>query len=338
MAAMDIMTKKIREMAKKTRRRLVLPEGDDARTLKAAAVLSKEGLADVVLLGAEARVREAAGKAGADISLCRVVDPDRDADRDRFVERYFELRKHTGLSKDEAAKLVSDPLYYGTLMLDADKVDGFLSGANHATSDTLRPALQVIKPSPKARAISSFFIMVVPDCAYGENGIMLMGDCAIVPDPSAAKLALMAIATARMARILCGFEPRVAVLSFSTKGSAEHESVDKVREAVRIAKEKAPDLLIDGEMQADAALVPEIGERKAPGSKVAGHANVLIFPDLQSANIGYKLVQRLAKAEAIGPILQGFNKPVNDLSRGASVDDIITMGAATMMQADPSLR
>jgi phosphate acetyltransferase len=224
------------------------------------------------------------------------------------------------------------------MMLDADHVHGFLAGAAHATGDTIRPALQIIKPAPGVRAISSFFIMVVPNCELGENGVMLMGDCAINPDPAPAKLALIAISTAKMAKALCGFEPRVALLSFSTLGSAEHELVDKVRKALEIAKAKAPDIKIDGEMQADAALVPEIGKRKAPNSPVAGKANVLIFPDLQSANIGYKLVQRLANAEAIGPILQGFNKPVNDLSRGASVDDIVNLAAVTGIQADADLR
>lgn len=334
---MDIINN-IRESAKKNKRRLVLPEGDEPRTLKAAAIIHREGIADPILLGAPERIRAAAQKEGADISGVRIVDPEKDPSREKFIERYFELRKHKGISKDDVAALLSDPVYFGTMMLEGGDVDGFLSGAVHATGDTIRPALQVIKPAPGVRSISSFFIMVVPDCSFGEDGVMLMADCAIVPDPPPVKLASIALSTARMAKALCGFEPRVAMLSFSTKGSAEHEVIDKVREAVRLAKEKAPDLAIDGEMQADAALVPEVGRLKAPGSPVAGRANVLIFPDLQSANIGYKLVQRLAKAQAVGPILQGFNKPVNDLSRGCSVDDIVTMGAATSLQADPSLR
>jgi phosphate acetyltransferase len=333
---MDI-AQKLRDLAKKNPRRIVLPEGDEPRTIQAAAFLHKETLAKPILLGDPDKIRSVASKEKADISEVPIVDPAKDPRREKFVDVYFEARKHKGISLDDAAKWMLDPIYFGTLMMHLDEVDGFLSGAQHATADTIRPALQIIKPAPGS-SVSSFFIMVVPGCEYGEKGIMFMADCAIVPDPAPAKLAAIAISTARMAKVLCGFEPRVAMLSFSTKGSAEHELVDKVREATRIAKEKAPDLLIDGEMQADAALVPKVGAQKAPGSPVAGKANVLIFPDLQSANIGYKLVQRLAKAEAIGPIMQGFAKPVNDLSRGCSVDDIITMACATGLQADPSLR
>lgn len=327
---------KIREMARRNPRRIVLPEGEEPRTIRAAAVLTQQGLAQATLLGNEAKIRGACGD--ADLAKVLIVDPERDPRKEGYIERYFELRKHKGLSKDDAAKLMTDPIHFGTMMLHAGEVDGFLAGAAHATADTIRPALQIIRPAPGIRAISSFFIMVVPDCRYGDDGVILMADCAINPDPAPAKLALIAISTAKMARVLCGMEPRVAMLSFSTKGSAEHETVDRVREALRLAKERAPELAIDGELQADAALVPEVGERKAPGSPVAGRANVLIFPDLQSANIGYKLVQRLAGAEALGPILQGFNKPVNDLSRGASVDDIVNLAAVTGLQADPALR
>jgi len=328
----------IRSQAKKNPRRLVLPEGDESRTIQAASILAREGLAKPVLLGPEEKIRGEAANLKVDLSGVEVVDPSTDSRKKGYAEKLFELRKHKGIDLAAAEKLVEDPMYFGTMMLDAGDVDGFLSGAAHATGDTIRPALQIIKPAPGVRAISSFFIMIVPDCSYGEDGVMLMGDCAIVPNPPAPKLAAIAVSTAKMAKALVGMEPRVAMLSFSTMGSAEHELVDKVREALKIAKEKAPDLLIDGEMQADAALVPEIGKRKAPDSKVAGKANVLIFPDLQSANIGYKLVQRLAGAEAIGPILQGFKKPVNDLSRGCSVDDIVNLGAVTGLQADPSLR
>ncbi|MFH1724241.1 MAG: phosphate acetyltransferase [Elusimicrobiota bacterium] len=324
----------IRSRAKKAPKRLVLPEGEEPRTIAAASIMSREGIAEVSLVGDAARVRAAAEKESADISKVDIVDPAKDARAREYAERYYELRKHKGISVADAEKLMADPIHFATMMLDAGRVDGFVSGAIHATGDTIRPALQIIKPAPGVRAISSFFIMVVPDCSLGDNGLMLMADCAINPDPPPAKLALIAISTANMAKTLCGMEPRVAMLSFSTKGSAEHAHVDKVREALRIAKERQPDLAIDGEMQADAALVPEIGRRKAPDSPVAGRANVLIFPDLDSANIGYKLVQRLAKAEAIGPILQGFNKPVNDLSRGCSVDDIVTLGAVTGLQAN----
>jgi phosphate acetyltransferase len=229
-------------------------------------------------------------------------------------------------------------MVFAVMMLHNDRVDGFLSGADHATADTVRPALHIIKPAPGVRTISSFFIMIFPKPEQGDNGVLVMGDCAINIDPPPVKIASIGISSARMAKVLCGIEPRVAFLSFSTSGSTQHELVDRVKEAVRVAKEKAPDLAIDGEMQADAALVPEIGQRKFPGSQVAGRANVLIFPDLQSGNIGYKLVQRLTGAEALGPIMQGFNKPVNDLSRGASVDDIVNMACVTALQSDPSLR
>lgn len=332
------IVERLRDAARAVNRRLVLPEGDDARTVKASSVMARERIAKPILLGDPAKIKAIAGREGADLAGVEIVDPASDARRAQFAASYHELRKHKGIDAAEADRLMADPLYFGTMMLHLDLVDGFLSGAAHATADTIRPALQIIKPAPGVAAISSFFIMVFPDKKIGDGGLLLMADCAINIDPAPRKLALIAIATARMAKALCGLEPRVAFLSFSTKGSAEHELVNHVREAVRIAQERAPELAVDGEMQADAALVPEIGQRKAPGSKVAGKANVLVFPDLQSANIGYKLVQRLAGADAIGPILQGFNKPVNDLSRGASVDDIVTLGAVTCLQADPALR
>lgn len=334
---MEIINK-LRDAARAKPRRLVLPEGDDLRTIKAASYMAREKIALPILLGDADAIRSQAGREQVSLTGVEVVDPAKDSRRARFTSLYHELRKHKGIDEAEAARLIADPLYFGTMMLHVDEVDGFLSGAAHATADTIRPALQVIKPAPGIAAISSFFIMVFPNKSLGDNGLLLMADCAINIDPAPRKLALIGISTARMAKALCGLEPRVAFLSFSTLGSAQHELVDRVREAVRIAKEKAPELALDGEMQADAAIVPEIGLRKAPNSPVAGRANVLVFPDLQSANIGYKLVQRLAGAEAIGPILQGFAKPVNDLSRGASVDDIVNLGAVTCLQADPSLR
>lgn len=334
---MEIINK-LRDAARQKPRRLVLPEGDDARTVKAAAVMAKDRIAQPILLGDADAIRALAGREGVSLTGVEVLDPAKDARRAKYAALYHELRKHKGVDEAEADRLMKDPLFFGTMMLHVDEVDGFLSGAAHATADTIRPALQVIKPAPGVAAISSFFIMVFPDKRLGDGGLLLMADCAINIDPAPRKLALIGISTARMAKALCGLDPKVAFLSFSTMGSAQHELVDRVKEAVRIAKEKAPDLAIDGEMQADAAIVPEIGKRKAPDSKVAGQANVLVFPDLQAANIGYKLVQRLAGAEAIGPILQGFAKPVNDLSRGASVDDIVNLGAVTCLQADPSLR
>ena len=328
----------IRRKAKALHKKIVLPEGEEKRTLLAAAILKREGLCVPILIGSAAKVKANAAALGADISGLEVVDPATDASFKQYSTQYFELRKHKGVSEADAEASVRDPLVYGIMMLHNDRVDGYLSGADHSTADTVRPALHVIKPAANVRTISSFFVMLFPNPALGDDGVLIMGDCAINIDPVPVKLAAIGISSARMAKVLCGIEPRLAFLSFSTNGSTEHELVNAVKEAVRIAKEKAPDLAIDGEMQADAALVPEIGQRKFSGSKVAGKANVLIFPDLQSGNIGYKLVQRLTGAEALGPIMQGFNKPVNDLSRGASVDDIVNMACVTALQTDPALR
>ena len=328
----------IRRKAAALKKRIVLPEGDEKRTLKSAAILKKEGLCVPVLVGDLAKARKVAAENGVDLAGIEFIEPLKDAKFAEYVGQYYELRKHKGISEDEAKTSVADPMVYGVMMLHNDRVDGFLSGADHATADTVRPALHIIKPAPGVRTISSFFIMIFPDPKQGDEGVLIMADCAINIDPVPVKLASIGISSARMAKVLAGIDPRIAFLSFSTNGSTEHELVSAVKEAVRIAKEKAPDLAIDGEMQADAALVPEIGQRKFPGSKVAGRANVLVFPDLQSGNIGYKLVQRLTGAEALGPILQGFAKPVNDLSRGASVDDIVNMACVTALQSDPSLR
>jgi phosphate acetyltransferase len=328
----------IRRKAAALKKRIVLPEGDEKRTLKAAAILKKDGLCVPVLVGKLDSIKKNAAANGVDLAGIELVDPATDAKTADYAAQYFELRKHKGISEDEAKKSVLDPMVFGVMMLHNDRVDGFLSGADHATADTVRPALHIIKPAPGVRTISSFFIMIFPKPEQGDDGVLIMGDCAINIDPVPVKLASIGISSARMAKVLCGIDPRIAFLSFSTNGSTEHELVDAVKEAVRVAKEKAPDLAIDGEMQADAALVPEIGQRKFPGSKVAGRANVLVFPDLQSGNIGYKLVQRLTGAEALGPIMQGFAKPVNDLSRGASVDDIVNMACVTALQSDPSLR
>ncbi|MBI5245894.1 MAG: phosphate acetyltransferase [Elusimicrobia bacterium] len=328
----------IRRKAAALKKRIVLPEGDEKRTLKAAAILKVNGLCVPVLVGNADSVKKNAVANGVDLAGIEVVDPSTDAKTQEYVSQYYELRKHKGISEDDAKKSVLDPMVFAVMMLHNDRVDGFLSGADHATADTVRPALHIIKPAPGVRTISSFFIMIFPKPELGDDGVLIMGDCAINIDPVPVKLAAIGISSARMAKVLCGIEPRIAFLSFSTNGSTEHELVNAVKEAVRVAKEKAPDLAIDGEMQADAALVPEIGQKKFPGSKVAGRANVLVFPDLQSGNIGYKLVQRLTGAEALGPIMQGFAKPVNDLSRGASVDDIVNMACVTALQSDPSLR
>lgn len=336
-APRDVVSE-IRAKAAALKKKIVLPEGEEKRTIKAAAFLKKNGLCVPVLLGRPDVVKKVAAENGADVSGVDIVDPAASPRLAEYAKQYYELRKHKGIDEAQALEACKEPMVFGTMMLHNDHVDGFLSGADHATADTIRPALQIIKPAPGVRAISSFFIMIFPDKKLGDDGILIMGDCAINIDPVPVKLAAIGISSARMAKVLCGLDPKIAFLSFSTNGSAQHELVDAVKDAVRIAREKAPDLPIDGEMQADAALVPEIGQRKFPGSKVAGHANVLVFPDLQSANIGYKLVQRLTGAEALGPILQGFAKPVNDLSRGASVDDIVNLACVTALQSDPSLR
>lgn len=328
----------IRRKAAALKKRIVLPEGDEKRTLKAAAILKKDGLCVPVLVGDLAKARKVAAENGVDLAGIEFIEPLKDAKFAEYASQYFELRKHKGITEEEAKTAVAEPLVYGVMMLHNDRVDGFLSGADHATADTVRPALHIIKPAAGVRTISSFFVMIFPSPKQGDDGVLIMGDCAINIDPVPVKLAAIGISSARMAKVLTGIDPRIAFLSFSTNGSTEHPLASAVKDAVRIAKEKAPDLAIDGEMQADAALVPEIGQKKFPGSKVAGRANVLVFPDLQSGNIGYKLVQRLTGAEALGPILQGFAKPVNDLSRGASVDDIVNMSCVTALQSDPSLR
>ena len=338
MAELPAIVADIRRKAAVLKKRIVLPEGEEKRTLMAAAILKKESLVVPILLGRLEKTHAAARDNGVDLAGVEIVDPAHDANFEAYAAQYLELRKHKGIDLAQARQSIADPMVYGVMMLHNDRVDGFLSGADHATADTVRPALHIIKPAPGVRTISSFFIMIFPNSWQGDNGVLILADCAINIDPPPVKLASIGISSAKMARALCGIEPRVAFLSFSTNGSTEHELAAAVKEAVRIAKEKAPGMAIDGEMQADAALVPEIGARKFPGSKVAGRANVLIFPDLQSGNIGYKLVQRLTGAEALGPILQGFNKPVNDLSRGASVDDIVNMACVTALQSDPALR
>lgn len=327
MSVMDNIIQK----AKANKKKIVLPEGTEPRTLKAAEIVLKEGIADLVLLGKEEEIREKAK--GLDISKAEIVDPEKSPNLERYAKEYYELRKNKGMTEEKAERLMRDPMYYGCMMVKLGDVDGMVSGAIHATADVFRPAFQIIKTAPNVKVVSSAFIMEVPECKYGSDGVFIFADCAINPNPTAEELAAIAIASAHTAKVLAGIEPKVAMLSFSTKGSANHELVDKVKRATEIAKELAPDLLIDGELQVDAAIVKEVGELKAPGSPVAGQANVLIFPDLQAGNIGYKLVQRLAKANAIGPISQGLAKPVNDLSRGCSVEDIVNVIAITSVQA-----
>lgn len=293
----------IREKAKKNPKIIVLPEGEEPRMIKAAETIINEGFASLILLGREENIKSKARELGIDLSnKIKIINP-RDSEKlKEYAESYYQIRKNKGVSLDEAYQLLENPLYFGALMVYHDDADGLVAGSINATGDVFRPALQTIKTAPGINIVSSSFVMVVPDCPYGEKGIIVFADCALNPEPNAEQLADVAIASAATGKALVGFEPKVAMLSFSTKGSAKHPLVDKVIEATKIAKKKKPELLIDGELQADAALIPSIGERKAPNSKIAGKANVLIFPDLNSGNIAYKLIERLAKAEAIGPI------------------------------------
>ena len=322
---------KIKAKAKADVKHIVLPEGEETRNAQAAAIIAKEGLAKLTLLGNPEKVKAAAN--GASLEGVEIIDPATSEKCAEYANLLYELRKAKGMTEEKAAQLVKDPMYYGVMMVKSGDADGLVSGAIHSTGDMLRPALQIIKSKPGIKTVSSCFLMECPNKAYGDDGVMIFADCAVNIDPDAEALANIALGAADSARSLAGIEPRVAMLSFSTKGSAKHELVDKVVEATRIAKELAPDLPLDGELQLDAALVPSVGELKAPGSPVAGHANVLVFPDLQAANIGYKLVQRLGNAQAYGPILQGIAKPCNDLSRGCSVDDIVATVAITAAQA-----
>ncbi|MBB6696165.1 phosphate acetyltransferase [Clostridium algidicarnis] len=328
--------KNIWESAKSDRKKIVLPEGDEDRTLIASEKINKEGLADIILVGSSIIIKAKAKVLGVDIEGIQIEDPETSSNTDKYAEEFYELRKKKGMTKEKALKIVKDPLYYGTMMVKMNDANGMVSGAIHTTGDLLRPGLQIIKTAPGVSVVSSFFIMMVPDHNYGDDGMLIFSDCAVNPNPTADELAAIAIATAETAKNLCKIEPKVAMLSFSTMGSAEHELVEKVRNATQIAKYRRPDLDIDGEMQLDAAIVPKVANQKAPNSKVAGNANVLIFPDLQSGNIGYKLVQRFGRAEAIGPISQGFAKPINDLSRGCSSEDIVNVVALTAVQAQTS--
>ena len=330
---MDLL-EEIKLKAKKHNKRIVLPEALEERTLKAADEIIGEGIAQIILLGHPEEIRAAAEKQKlGNIDQARLVDP---ADHDKkttYIDLMVELRKHKGLTAEEAAKLIEDPLYLGTLMIKNGDADGEVAGAMNATGDVLRPAFQFVKTLPGISVVSGAFIMILKDKSFGENGIIVFADCAVHPDPTDKELAEIAVATAATTRAIAGFEPRVAMLSFSTMGSARHELVDKVVSATRIAREMDPELKIDGDLQADAAIIPSIGAKKAPASEIAGKANVLVFPSLDAGNIAYKLVQRLAGAEAIGPVLQGMAAPINDLSRGCSVSDIVNLVAITANQA-----
>jgi phosphate acetyltransferase len=321
----------IKKKASQNLKTIVLPETEDIRTLEAAAVALKEGIANLILIGDKDKITKAAK--GLDLSAAIMVDPKHSDKLRTYIDLLVELRKSKGMTPEKAKKLLTeDNLYYGVAMVKAGDADGMVAGACHATADVLRPSLQILKTAPGTKLVSAFFIMVVPDCEYGENGTFVFSDCGLNQNPTAAELAAIAESSAKSFRNLVGLEPIVAMLSHSSKGSASHADVDKVVEATRIAKENYPEIKLDGELQLDAAIVPSIGSSKAPNSNVAGKANVLIFPDLDAGNIGYKLVQRLAKAEAYGPMTQGIAKPVNDLSRGCSSEDILGVIAITAVQ------
>ena len=322
----------IKERARADKKVIVLPESEDRRTYEAAEQIMKEGIADIVIVGTEEQVAEVG--AGLDLTGVKVVDPAKDPKAPEYIDKLVELRSKKGMTKEQATDiLMNQYLYYGVMMVKMGDADGMVSGACHSTADTLRPCLQILKTKPGTKLVSAFFLMVVPDCEYGANGTFIFADSGLEQNPDPEKLAAIAYSSAESFELLVQQPAKVAMLSHSTMGSAKHADVDKVVEATRIVKEAHPELMVDGEMQLDAAIVPSVGKSKAPNSPVAGEANVLVFPDLDAGNIGYKLVQRLAKAEAYGPVTQGIAKPVNDLSRGCSAEDIVGVVAITAVQA-----
>ena len=330
---MDLLSS-IKKNAIAHSKRIVLPEGTEERTLKAADLVLEEQIAKITLLGDPIKIREMAKNFGLkNIDKAIIINPLDHPKKNEYIDLMVELRKSKGLTKADASKLVEDPLYLAAVMIKNNDADGEVAGARNATSDVLRPAFQFVKTLPGITVVSGAFVMILKDKEFGNDGIMVFADCAVHPNPTDKELAEIAVATAKTTRAIAGFEPRIAMLSFLTKGSAKHEMVDKVVNATRMAKEMDPSLKIDGELQADAAIIEAVGKSKAPGSEIAGKANVLIFPTLETGNIAYKLVQRLAHAEAIGPILQGMAAPINDLSRGCSVSDIVNLIAITVNQA-----
>ena len=322
----------IKQRAKQDIKTIVLPESDDIRVIKGAAIALKEAYADIVLVGNKEKVSKLAEENGVDISKAKIVDPELSDKFSSYANAFYELRKAKGMTLEKAKELMRDTVYFGMMMVKQGDADGLVSGACHSTSDTLRPALQILKTAPDTKLVSAFFLMVVPNCAYGANGTFIFADSGLNEYPDADSLSEIAISSAKSFEQLVGEQPRVAMLSYSTYGSAHSPLTEKVVEATKLLKEKQPNLIADGELQLDAAIVPEIAASKAPGSPVEGKANVLVFPDLDAGNIGYKLVQRLAKAEAYGPLCQGIAKPVNDLSRGCSAEDVAGVIAITSVQ------
>lgn len=323
----------IKEKARKNMKTIVLPEATDIRTLKATEKIEKEGFANVILIGNEIEVIKIANENNINISKTKIINPKNSEKYEEYVDTLYELRKEKGMTKEKAKELLLDSIYFGMMMVKKDDADGLVAGAIHSSADTLRPALQILKTAPNTKLVSSFFLMIVPNCEYGENGVFVFSDCGLVQNPTSDELSEIAISSAKSFNRLTDKEAKVAMLSYSTYGSAKSELTEKVVEATKILKEKEPKLKADGELQLDAAIIPEIAKSKAKGSQIAGYANTLIFPDLNAGNIGYKLVQRLAKAEAFGPLCQGIAKPVNDLSRGCSSDDIVGVVAITALQA-----
>ncbi|MGN1301237.1 MAG: phosphate acetyltransferase [Clostridia bacterium] len=324
---------KIKEKASKDIKTIVLPEATDIRVLKATEIINKEKFAKVVLIGSEEEVSKLSKENNINLGDTKIINPEKSEKKEEYANTLYELRKAKGMTKEQAEELILNPVYYGMMMVKLEEADGLVSGAAHSTADTLRPALQIIKTAPGTKLVSTFAAIDVPNCEFGENGLFFFGDCGLNQNPNSEELAQIALSTAQSFENLVGTDAKVAMLSYSTMGSAKAEEVTKVQEATRIAKENTPELMLDGEMQLDAAIVPEIAKSKAPESKVAGHANVLIFPELEAGNIGYKLVERLGKAEAYGPICQGIAKPVNDLSRGCKAEDIAGVVAITALQA-----